>query len=97
MRDVLKNQARLFKDLGHPIRLGILQLLLREGRQCVSRMLPELKVPQPTLSRHLATLRGHGYLKEEREGAMVFYRVSDRRIRRVLSACGPAQGPKRQL
>ncbi|MEJ2368664.1 MAG: helix-turn-helix domain-containing protein [Acidobacteriota bacterium] len=88
MQDALKEQARFFRDLGHPIRLRILCLLLREGRQCVCRMLPELDVPQPTLSRHLAVLRGHGYIEDEREGAMVFYRVSDSRMRTILAAAG---------
>jgi len=88
MSDALKENARLFRDLGHPVRLRILCLLLREGRQCVCRMLPELKIPQPTLSRHLAVLRGHGYIEDDREGAMVFYRVADPRIRKALAAAG---------
>lgn len=86
--DALKEQARLFRDLGHPIRLRILCLLLREDRQCVCRMLPELDVPQPTLSRHLAVLRGHGYIDDEREGTMVFYRVVDERVRSILASAG---------
>jgi ArsR family transcriptional regulator len=88
MADALKERARLFRDLGHPIRLRILCLLLREDRQCVCRMLPELDVPQPTLSRHLAILRGHGYIEDEREGTMVFYRVVDPRVRTILTAAG---------
>ncbi len=88
MTDALKEQSRLFRDLGHPIRLRILCLLLREGRQCVCRMLPELDVPQPTLSRHLGVLRGHGYVEDEREGTMVFYRVVDERVRSILAAAG---------
>ena len=88
MPDALKTTARLFRDLGHPVRLGILCLLAREGRQCVCRMLPELAIPQPTLSRHLAILRGHGLIDDEREGTLVFYRISNTIVLDAMIAAG---------
>lgn len=88
VRDHLKEPARLFADLGHPMRLRILCILSREGRQCVCRMLEEVGVPQPTLSRHLGVLRGHGYIEDEREGTLVFYRIADARIRDLLAGAG---------
>ncbi len=96
MADPLKVQARLFRDLGHPLRLRILCLLAREGRQCVCRMLPELEVPQPTLSRHLAVLRDHGLIEDEREGTMVFYRIADETVLAAMRAVGlPCAAAKR--
>lgn len=88
MADSLKATARVFRDLGHPVRLGILCVLAREGRQCVCRMLPELAIPQPTLSRHLAILRGHGLIEDEREGAMVFYQIAQPAVLEVMRAAG---------
>ncbi len=88
MAGSLKQKARWFRDLGHPVRLSILCILAREGRQCVCRMLPELEIPQPTLSRHLAVLRGHGLIEDEREGTMVFYRIADRAVLDVMRAAG---------
>ena len=90
MAEQLKRTARLFRDLGHPVRLQILCILAREGRQCVCRMLPELDVPQPTLSRHLAILRSHDLVEDEREGAMVFYRVTGDQVLEVMRAAGLA-------
>jgi len=84
----MKERARLFLDLGHPIRLKILCILARERRQCVCRMLPEVGVPQPTLSRHLALLKSHGLIEDEREGAMVFYAIRDKRALEVMRAAG---------
>ena len=84
----LKERAAWFRDLGHHVRLRILCILAREERQCVCRMLPELGVPQPTLSRHLAILRGHGVIEDEREGAMVFYRIVDEAVLDVMRAAG---------
>ncbi|MGC8763955.1 MAG: ArsR/SmtB family transcription factor [Acidobacteriota bacterium] len=86
-----RQAARLFRDLGHPLRLRILCLLAREGRQCVCRMLPELQVPQPTLSRHLALLRDHGLIEDEREGTLVFYRIADGAVLEILRSAGLAE------
>lgn len=88
MADMLKEKATWFRDLGHPVRLRILCILARETRQCVCRMLPELDVPQSTLSRHLAVLRGHGLIEDEREGTMVFYRIADTAVLDVIRAAG---------
>jgi ArsR family transcriptional regulator len=84
----MKERARLFRDLGHPVRLKILCILAREGRQCVCRMLPEIGVPQPTLSRHLALLKSHGLIEDERKGTMVFYAIRDRSALEVMRAAG---------
>lgn len=84
----LKQEAALLRDIGHPARLKILCLLMRKERECVCRMLDEVAVPQPTLSRHLAILRAQGVIEDEREGAMVFYRIIDPRIPGLLKALG---------
>jgi DNA-binding transcriptional ArsR family regulator len=96
MTETLKDRATWFRDLGHPVRLKILCILAREKRQCVCRMLPELGVPQPTLSRHLAILRGHGLIEDERQGTMVFYRIADEAVLQVMRAAGLpcADGPE---
>jgi ArsR family transcriptional regulator len=102
MAESLKREARMFRDLGHPVRLKVLCILAREGRQCVCRMLPELEVPQPTLSRHLGILRSHGLIEDEREGTMVFYRIADSSVLPIMRAaglpcaeCGRGAGRKR--
>ena len=42
--------------------------------------LPELDVPQSTVSRHLAVLRERGLISGEREGTAVYYSLVDERI-----------------
>ena len=93
----LKAEANLFRDLGHPVRLKILCLLMRRERECVCRMLVEVGVPQPTISRHLATLRGHGIIEDEREGTMVFYRVANPLTTDILAAAGLACAAEAKL
>jgi len=84
----LKQEAALLRDIGHPARLKILCLLMRRKRECVCHMMEEVAVPQPTLSRHLAILRAHGVIEDEREGTMVFYSIVDPRIPGLLKALG---------
>ncbi len=66
--------AEVFRALGDGTRLRIVQLLLREGEMCVCRIVPELGLPQSTVSHHLATLRHAGLVRQRREGQMIFYR-----------------------
>jgi ArsR family transcriptional regulator len=50
----------------------------------VTQLAERLNVPQPTISRHLATLRQSGVVATRREGAGVIYSISETRIIEVL-------------
>jgi len=69
--------------LGDPRRIQILYAL-EESRRHVSAIADALKIPQPTVSRHLALLRQRGLVTAQREGASVYYYVSDQRIIQIL-------------
>ncbi len=76
--------ARFFRGLGDPTRLKVLELLLGEGELSVSAMLRRLGIAQGRLSSHLACLRWCGYVTSEDRGRFTYYRVTDRRVRRVV-------------
>ena len=67
---------RALKGLADPTRLRLVALLL-EGESCVSDLVEVLGLPQPTVSRHLATLRDSGLVSVDRDGAWSFYRLSE--------------------
>ena len=75
--------ARLFRVLGDPTRLAVLELLLDRPRT-VSQLVDALGVSQSKMSNHLACLRWCHFVETERAGRVVTYRVADRRVRRVL-------------
>lgn len=77
--------ARLFADLSHPLRLRVVCQLLVEGEACVCSMARRLGVDQPTLSHHLRILKDHGTVGARREGANVFYRLTDARVVALLA------------
>src|SRR5688572_10235747 len=74
----LKGAAELvsvFQALGDETRLRILALL-RQGEVCVCHIQGGLRLPQPTISRHLAYLRKTGLVEARREGVWMHYRLA---------------------
>ena len=65
----------LFKALADATRLRILALL-DGGEICVCEIHDALKLPQSTVSRHLAYLRRAGLVETRREGLWIHYRLA---------------------
>ncbi|MBK9942219.1 MAG: winged helix-turn-helix transcriptional regulator [Kouleothrix sp.] len=62
--------------LAHPIRLQILDMLMRHaGQVCVCDLEAALTVKQPTVSHHLKLLRAAGLIDCERHGLWAYYFV----------------------
>src|SRR5258708_39038434 len=79
MRPVHEVKANLFRVLGHPARVRILELL-REGERSVGSLQRELGLDSGGTSQHLAALRRVGLVESRREGTNVYYRVDDARV-----------------
>lgn len=78
-------KANLFRVLGHPARVLILELL-REGERSVGALQAELDLDSGGTSQHLAALRRIGLVESRREGTSVYYRVADERVFDLLEA-----------
>jgi len=72
----LEEIERLFKALADATRLRIVALLV-DGEVCVCHLHETLRLPQPTVSRHLAYLRHRGLVETRREGLWVHYRLAN--------------------
>ena len=94
-------KADLFKSLGHPVRIRVLELLA-ERDHAVHELLDRIEVEQSGLSQHLAVLRRTGLVRQQRVGREVVYSlvgaeaaqllVSARRLLRELLAEGRVLG-----
>jgi DNA-binding transcriptional ArsR family regulator len=84
-RPVHEVKANLFRVLGHPARVRILEIL-RDGERSVGALQAELGLDSSGTSQHLAALRRIGLVQSRREGTSVFYRVDDDRVFDLLSA-----------
>jgi DNA-binding transcriptional ArsR family regulator len=68
-------QAGVFKALGHPIRLKMVEAL-RAGPLCVCDLVELAELAQPTVSRHLDVLVKAGVLAKEREGTRMMVELA---------------------
>jgi len=73
--DLYVLRAGLVKALAHPLRLQILDVLLRDDPKCVCEIGDEAGSSQPTVSKHLAVLREAGVVEARKDGLMVSYQV----------------------
>lgn len=84
----MREIADIFKALSDPTRLRI-AALLTHGELCVCDLMEILKLPQSTISRHMARLKSAGIVKDRRQGKWVHYSLADggfpNDIRRFLS------------
>ncbi len=71
--------AHICSGLADPNRILILYALA-EGDCNVSQLVEALQLPQPRISRHLKVLRECSLVRAHREGQMVYYTLSDRRV-----------------
>src|SRR3954449_12058981 len=78
-------KASLFRVLGHPVRVRILELL-RDGERSVGALQQELALDSSGTSQHLSALRRIGLVESRRDGTSVFYRVDDARVFDLLAA-----------
>ena len=72
----MKHLAQTLKALSDPIRLRIVLLLQTEGELCVCDLMAVLKLPQSTVSRHLAYLTRSCWVDIRREGVWMYYSLS---------------------
>ncbi len=89
-------RAAVFKAMGHPTRLTLIDALA-DGERCVCELNELVAADLSTVSRHLAVLRGAGIVACEKRGNQVYYSLSVPCVRDfygcVESALGLAAEP----
>lgn len=75
MPETQSQVSRMFRALADPIRLRILAVL-EDGELCVGDLVSVLKLPQPTVSRHLAYLRRSGLVRVRKSGPWAHYTLT---------------------
>jgi DNA-binding transcriptional ArsR family regulator len=81
--------ARMFRTLGDPVRLKILDLLRQEGEQSVGRIAERIGCSQPNASRQLARLAESNIIARRKDGNCVHYFIEDPSIFELCeTVCG---------
>ncbi len=74
-RNCCKKEAELFKALGHPTRLWIVQQLA-DGEHCVCEFVEAVGADFSTISKHLSVLKQAGVIEDDKRGKSVYYRLA---------------------
>ncbi len=77
-------KADLFKALGHPARIRILEVL-SGGESSVGEMGPSVGIDGPHLSQQLGVLRRAGVVTTRKDGASVIYSLADPLVSELLA------------
>jgi DNA-binding transcriptional ArsR family regulator len=76
-------KADLFRALGHPARIRILELLATKERT-VQEMQDVLELDQPAVSQHLAALRARHLVTGRKDGTLAYYTLRSRLVAELL-------------
>lgn len=74
-RRYLEEKSKIFKALGHPTRLFIVEELAR-GERCVHDLTEMIGADISTVSRHLSVLKNARIISDDKRGAQVFYSLA---------------------
>jgi ArsR family transcriptional regulator len=87
--------ARLFKALGEPARIRLLNVLLSaDGPVCVCDLTPATGLSQPTVSHHLKKLIEAGLISREERGTWAYYSVDEQAMARLADVADVRKGAR---
>lgn len=66
----------VYRALGDPTRLRIVQMLARQGEVCVCMIVEGLKMNQPAVSQHMTKLKGAGLVNHRKQGQWIYYSLN---------------------
>ena len=70
----------IFKALGHPARLAILEHLLKVNSCICNDIVMKLPLSQPTISQHLRELKNAGLIKGSIDGNSICYCINEKTL-----------------
>lgn len=70
--------ANIFKVLGHPARISILQHIINQKACVCNELVDELGLAQATISQHLKELKSAGLIQGSIEGKSVCYCIDEK-------------------
>ncbi|MBI4964065.1 MAG: winged helix-turn-helix transcriptional regulator [Desulfomonile tiedjei] len=74
-KERLRLKAEVFKALGHPIRLGIVEFL-HQGEVCVCEIVERVGTEMSNVSKHLGILKKAGIVADRRDGLKIMYSLT---------------------
>ncbi len=82
--ELLDKSSETLKVLAHPLRLAIIELLLKDKRLSVSDIYEALEIEQSVASYHLKNLRIVNLVVPNRIGTKIFYTIKNEQVSNVF-------------
>lgn len=86
-REHAERVADLFKVLGDPTRVLILQALIGADELCVHELAAAVNMSPSAVSHHLRILRHFDLIRHRRDGREVYYRPHDEHVEQLIGVC----------
>ncbi len=83
----LEMRAKIFKALGHPSRLKMVEYLFG-GERCVCELQATVGSDISTVSKHLNILKEAGILQDERRGTSIYYSLRMKAVPNFIALVG---------
>jgi ArsR family transcriptional regulator len=74
-QEKLRLKAEVFKAMGHPLRLGVIEFLGNDEK-CVCEIVDHVGTGVSNVSKHLSVLKKAGIIKDRRDGLRIMYRLT---------------------
>jgi ArsR family transcriptional regulator len=84
--------ASLFRALGDPARVRLVNILATSGTVCVCDLQEPLGLSQPTVSHHLKKLADAGLIEREQRGRWAYYSLADEAMSRLAGLFDATKG-----
>lgn len=75
--ELQNRKAELYKALGHPARIAIVEFLIKKDSCVCGDIVDELPLSQSTISQHLKELKNVGIIKGDIEGVKTCYCIDE--------------------
>ncbi len=89
----LELRAKIFKALGHPTRLKMVESLF-DGERCVCELQAMVGSDMSTVSKHLNILKEAGILQDRRRGTNIYYTLRMKCVANFLGCVDELVGRK---
>ncbi len=80
----LEKVSFILKTIAHPMRIGIISLLVEQDKLCVNEICEKLGSEQSLTSHHLSNMRLAGILGSIRNGKNIYYYLKLREVIDVI-------------
>jgi ArsR family transcriptional regulator, zinc-responsive transcriptional repressor len=79
----LREAAECLRTLAHPVRLRMVQLMLR-GELTVGELAEACEIPSHMASEHLRMMQHCGLLARRQDGRRIYYQVAEPTVERLM-------------